>query len=72
MTTNDMIEDLMKTVSNLQRDVQLLKEDKDYLYNKLEKAYGDRIELRAENTKLKQAQVSVNTTEEEECLTCSA
>ena len=72
MTTKDMIEDLMKTVSNLQRDVQLLKEDKDYLYNKLEKAYGDRIELRAENTKLKQAQVSVNTTEEEECLACSA
>ncbi len=72
MTTNDMIEDLMKTVSNLQRDVQLLKEDKDYLYNKLEKAYGDRIELRAENKKLKQAQVSVNTTEEEECLACSA
>ena len=72
MTTNDMIEDLMKTVSNLQRDVQLLKEDKDYLYNKLEKAYGDRIELRAENTKLKQAQISVNTTEEEECLACSA
>jgi FtsZ-binding cell division protein ZapB len=72
MTTNDMIEDLMKTVSNLQRDVQLLKEDKDYLYNKLEKAYGDRIELRAENEKLKQAQVSVNTTEEEECLACSA
>ena len=72
MTTNDMIEELMKTVSNLQRDVQLLKEDKDYLYNKLEKAYGDRIELRAENTKLKQAQISVNTTEEEECLACSA
>ena len=72
MTTNDMIEDLMKTVSNLQRDVQLLKEDKDYLYNKLEKAYGDRIELRAENTKLKQTQVSVNTTEEEECIACSA
>ena len=67
-----MIEDLMKTVSNLQRDVQLLKEDKDYLYNKLEKAYGDRIELRAENEKLKQTQVSVNTTEEEECLACSA
>tara|TARA_R100000234_G_C4883694_1_gene128460 strand:- start:226 stop:444 length:219 start_codon:yes stop_codon:yes gene_type:complete len=72
MTTNDMIEDLMKTVSNLQRDVQLLKEDKDYLYNKLEKAYGDRIELRAENEKLKQTQASVNTTEEEECLACSA
>ena len=72
MTTNEMIEDLMKTVSNLQRDVQSLKEDKDYLYNKLEKAYGDRIELRAENQKLKQTQTSVNTTEEEECLACSA
>ena len=72
MTTNDMITELTQTVSKLQRDVQLLKEDKDYLYNKLEKAYGDRIELRAENTKLKQTQVSVNTTEEEECLACSA
>ena len=69
MTTNDMIEQLMKTVSNLQRDVQLLKEDKDYLYNKLEKAYGDRIELRAENDKLKKV---TNGTEEEECLACSA
>ena len=69
MTTNDMIEDLMKTVSNLQRDVQLLKEDKDYLYNKLEKAYGDRIELRAENEKLKNPQQTV---EEEECISCSA
>ena len=69
MTTNDMIEDLMKTVSNLQRDVQLLKEDKDYLYNKLEKAYGDRIELRAENETLKNPQQTV---EEVECIACSA
>ena len=72
MTTNDMITELTQTVSDLKRDVETLKKDKDYLYNKLEKAYGDRIELRAENTKLKQAQVSVNTTEEEECLACSA
>ena len=69
MTTNDMIEDLMKTVSNLQRDVQLLKEDKDYLYNKLEKAYGDRVKLRAENARLKNPKPVV---EEEECLACSA
>ena len=69
MTTNDMIEDLMKTVSNLQRDVQLLKEDKDYLYNKLEKAYGDRIELRAENERLKNPQQTV---EEEQCIASSA
>ena len=72
MTTDTMITELTKTVSNLQRDVELLKEDKNYLYSKLENAYGDRIELRAENQKLKQTQTSVNTTEEEECLACSA
>ena len=72
MTTNEMITELTQTVSDLKRDVEMLKEDKDYLYKKLEKAYGDRIELRAENEKLKQTQVSVNTTEEEECLACSA
>ena len=49
--------------------MQLLKEDKDYLYNKLEKAYGDRIELRAENERLKNPQQTV---EEEECIACSA
>ena len=64
-----MITELTKTVSNLQRDVESLKEDKNYLYDKLEKAYGDRIELRAENQKLKQ---TVNVTEEEECIACSA
>ena len=69
MTTNDMITELTQTVSKLQRDVQLLKEDKDYLYNKLEKAYGDRITLRAENDKLKNPQPIV---EEEECIACSA
>ena len=69
MTTNEMITELTKTVSNLQRDVEMLKEDKDYLYNKLEKAYGDRIELRAENEKLKNPQQTV---EEEECIACSA
>ena len=69
MTTDTMITELTKTVSNLQRDVESLKEDKNYLYDKLEKAYGDRIELRAENHQLKQA---VNGTEEEECIACSA
>jgi FtsZ-binding cell division protein ZapB len=69
MTTNDMITELTQTVSKLQRDVQLLKEDKDYLYNKLEKAYGDRITLRAENDKLRNPQPIV---EEEECIACSA
>ena len=69
MTTNEMITELTQTVSALRKDVDLLKEDKNYLYNKLEKAYDDRIVLRAENSKLKK---SVNGTEEEECLACSA
>ena len=69
MTTDNMITELTKTVSNLQRDVEMLKEDKDYLYKKLEKAYGDRIELRAENQRLKNPQQTV---EEEEWLACSA
>jgi len=69
MTTNEMITELTQTVSALRKDVDLLKEDKSYLYDKLEKAYGDRIELRAENEKLKKV---TNGTEEEECLACSA
>ena len=70
MTTENMITELTKTVSDLQRDVELLKEDKNYLYNKLEKAYDDRIQLRAENQKLKNP-VNHNN-EEEECIACSA
>ena len=69
MTTNEMITELTQTVSDLKRDVETLKKDKDYLYNKLEKAYGDRIKLRAENEELKNPQPIV---EEEECLACSA
>ena len=40
MTTNDMITELTQTVSALRKDVDLLKEDKNYLYDKLEKAKG--------------------------------
>ena len=74
MTTEantEMITELTKTVSNLQRDVESLKEDKNYLYNKLEKAYDDRIQLRAENQKLKNP-VNHNNQDEEECIACSA
>ena len=71
MVTENMITELTQTVSNLRRDVDLLKEDKNYLYNKLEKAYDDRIELRAENHKLK-SKINGNTAEEEECISCSA
>ena len=69
MTTETMITELTQTVSDLRRDVELLKEDKNYLYNKLEKAYDDRIALRAENQKLKQVNIH---SEEEECIACSA
>ena len=69
MTTETMITELTQTVSDLRRDVELLKEDKNYLYNKLEKAYDDRIALRAENQKLKQVNI---TSEEEECIACSS
>ena len=76
MTTNDMITELTQTVSDLKRDVDSLKEDKDYLYRKLEKAYDDRIVLRAENNKLKNSHLPGVThkdiLEEEECLPCSA
>ena len=62
MTTNEMITELTETVKHLQKDV-------DYLYTKLEKAYDDRIQLRAENERLKKTPVTV---EEEECISCSA
>ena len=69
MHENTMITELTDTVKHLKRDVEGLKKDKDYLYSKLEKAYDDRISLRAENNRLKNP---VEPTEEEECLTCSA
>ena len=65
MTTNEMITELTDNVKHLQRDVE-------YLYSKLDKAYDDRIRLRAENERLKNPQKFVENYEEEECLTCSA
>jgi len=65
MTTNEMITELTDNVKHLQRDVE-------YLYSKLDKAYEDRIALRAENERLKNPQKFVENYEEEECLTCSA
>ena len=72
MTQDNMITDLTETVKHLRRDVDSLKENNKYLYDKLEKAYGDRISLRAENNRLKTPKVEQNFNEEEECLTCSA
>ena len=72
MTQDNMITELTETVKHLRRDVDSLKENNKYLYDKLEKAYGDRISLRAENNRLKNPKVEQNFNEEEECLTCSA
>jgi|TARA_R110002124_G_scaffold281098_1_gene455067 regulator of replication initiation timing len=74
MTENTMITELADTVKHLKRDVESLKQDKDYLYSKLGKAYEDRISLRAENHRLKNP---INTpimqeSEEEDCIACSA
>ena len=65
MKKNEMITELTDNVKHLQRDVE-------YLYSKLDKAYEDRIRLRAENERLKNPQKFVENYEEEECLTCSA
>ena len=76
-----MITELTQTVSNLKKDVDVLKGNNNYLYEKLEKAYDDRIALRSENYNLKSkvngthnGQVSYGKTniEEEECISCSA
>ena len=72
MQENTMITELTDTVKHLKSDVESLKEKNNYLYSKLDKAYEDRIVLRAENERLKNPQKYVETTEEEECLTCSA
>ena len=63
-----MIEDLMSKVENLEFSNRILDE-------KLDKALEDRIVLRNENYKLKErlrTQTTHTTTEEEECLACSA
>ena len=52
MQENTMITELTDTVKHLKRDVESLKENNKYLYSKLDKAYEDRIALRAENHKL--------------------
>ena len=52
--------------------MESLKENNKYLYSKLDKAYEDRIALRAENHKLKNPAKHMETPEDEECLACSA
>ena len=78
MVTENMITELTQTVSILKRDVDILKGNNSYLYEKLEKAYDDRISLRSENYKLKEKlngnhiPEKSKITEEEECIACSA
>ena len=69
---DSLVPNLTKQVEHLEDDVQSLKENNKYLYDKLDKVLGDRIELRAENYKLKEQMKNGNGTEEEECLACSA
>ena len=69
---NNLVPGLTKQVKHLEDDIRTIKESNKFLFEKLDKAYGDRIELRAENHKLKEKLKNGNGTEEEECLACSA
>ena len=71
---NNLVPELTEQVKHLQDDIKSIKENNKFLFEKLDKAYGDRIELRAENFKLKEQVNNSNgkSTEEEECLACSA
>jgi len=69
---NSLVPGLTEQIKHLEDDIKTIKENNKFLFEKLDKAYGDRIELRAENYKLKEQIKNVNGTEEEECLACSA
>ena len=69
---NNLVPELTEQVKHLQDDIKSIKDNNKFLFEKLDKAYGDRIELRAENYKLKEQIKNGNGTEEEECLACSA
>ena len=69
---NNLVPGLTEQVKHLEEDVQSLKENNKFLFNKLDKVLDDSIQLRAENYKLKEQVKNGNGTEEEECLACSA
>ena len=74
---NNLVPDLTQQVKHLTEDVQSLKENNKFLFDKLDKALGDRIELRAENYQLKEQLKNGNgharmEEPEEECVACSA
>ena len=71
---NNLVPGLTEQVKHLEDDIRTIKENNKFLFDKLDKAYGDRMELRAENYKLKEKLKNDNgtsTEEEEECLACS-
>jgi hypothetical protein len=71
---NSLVPGLTEQIKHLEDDIKTIKNNNKFLFEKLDKAYGDRIELRAENYRLKEQVKNDNgkSTEEEECLTCSA
>ena len=72
---NNLVPGLTEQVKHLEDDIRTIKENNKFLFDKLDKAYGDRMELRSENYKLKEKLKNGNgtsTEEEEECLACSA
>ena len=71
---NNLVPGLTEQVKHLEDDIRTIKENNKFLFEKLDKAYGDRIELRAENYNLKEQIKNNNgkSAEEEECLACSA
>ena len=72
---NNLVPGLTEQVKHLEDDIKTIKENNKFLFDKLDKAYGDRMELRAENYKLKEKLKNgngISTEEEEECLACSA
>ena len=72
---NNLVPGLTEQVKHLEDDIRTIKENNKFLFDKLDRAYGDRMELRAENYKLKEKLKNGNgtsTAEEEECLACSA
>ena len=50
-----MIDKLVKEIDELKKEITLLKQSTRFVMDKLEKTIGDRIELRAENYKLKES-----------------
>ena len=71
---NSLVPGLTEQIKHLEDDVKTIKNNNKFLFDKLDRVLGDRIELRAENYKLKEQIKNGNgkSTEEEECLECSA